>query len=467
MFAGERINVSEDRAVLHVALRAAARHEDRARRRGRRRAGARGARPDGGLQRRVRSGDWTGATGRPIRNVVNIGIGGSHLGPEMATIALAAQARPGHALPLRLERRRQRLRARDGGPRPGRDAVRHRLQDLHDARDADQRAAPRATGWWRRSARMPSRQHFVAVSTNAERVAAFGIDTANMFGFWDWVGGRYSMPSAVGLAVMIAIGPEGFTEMLDGFRAIDEHLRDTPLAENLPVLLGLLSVWNTTFLGLRHGGGAALRRGARPLRRLSAAARDGEQRQARDARRHRGPLGHGARALGRAGNQRPARLLPADAPGDGGRPGRVHRIHPAAPCARAPSRPADGEHAGPGRGAGLRARRGAAPRSRQRRGADRASRLPRRPSLVDDPRRRPAHARRAGQARRPLRAPRADRGRALGDRLVRPVGRRARQGAGRTRSPHEIESDAAPQLTHDSSTNELVRRVRRAAGRDV
>ena len=136
-------------------------------------------------------------------------------------------------------------------------------------------------------------KHFVAVSTNAEEVARFGIDTANMFGFWDWVGGRYSMDSAIGLSTMLAIGPDGFREMLAGFHAMDEHFRTAPFERNLPVLMGLLAVWYADFFGAETGGRPALRPVPQALPRLPAAADDGEQRQARHARRRAGRLRHG------------------------------------------------------------------------------------------------------------------------------------------------------------------------------
>ena len=128
------------------------------------------------------------------------------------------------------------------------------------------------------------------MSTNAEKVAAFGIDTANMFGFWDWVGGRYSMTSAIGLSTMIAIGAENFRSMLAGFHSMDEHFRRTPFAQNLPVLMGLLGLWNNHFLGAVIGRGAAVRELPEAFSRVSAAARHGEQRQARNARRCRSEL---------------------------------------------------------------------------------------------------------------------------------------------------------------------------------
>ena len=250
MFRGDKINVTENRAVLHVALRA-----------------PKGASivvdgenvvPDvhavldkmSDFSNRVRSGAWKGHTGKRIRNVVNIGIGGSDLGPVMAYEALRHYSRPRADVPLRLERRRHRLRRGDPRSRSGRDAVHHLVEDLHHAGDDDQRpdrARLVAGGAGRR--RRAVAKHFVAVSTNAEKVSEFGIDTANMFGFWDWVGGRYSMDSAIGLSTMLAIGPEGFRSMLAGFHEMDEHFRTAPFEQNLPVLMALLSLWYNDFFG--------------------------------------------------------------------------------------------------------------------------------------------------------------------------------------------------------------------------
>ncbi len=141
-------------------------------------------------------------------------------------------------------------------------------------------------------------KHFVAVSTNAEKVSAFGIDTANMFGFWDWVGGRYSMDSAIGLSTMIAIGPDHFRAMLDGFHRMDEHFRTAPFEKNLPVLMGLLSVWYTDFFGAADGRGAAVRELPEALPRLPPATDHGEQREARHARRRDGRPTTRARSTG-------------------------------------------------------------------------------------------------------------------------------------------------------------------------
>jgi glucose-6-phosphate isomerase len=250
MFSGEHINVTEDRAVLHVALRAPADasivvdgtdvvpevHEvlDRMAR----------------FSDAVRSGAWTGHTGRRIRNVVNIGIGGSDLGPVMAYEALRHYS--ARELTFRFVSNVDGTdfveATRDLDPEETLFIVVSKtfttLETMTNARTARQWALAGLGGDEAAIAR-----HFVAVSTNAEKVAAFGIDTDNMFGFWDWVGGRYSMGSAVGLSTMIAIGPDGFREMLAGFHAIDEHVRTAPFERNLPVLLGLLTVWYATFFG--------------------------------------------------------------------------------------------------------------------------------------------------------------------------------------------------------------------------
>jgi glucose-6-phosphate isomerase len=249
MFRGEKINVTENRAVLHVALRAPkgekivvdgedvvpAVHEvlDKM----------------AAFSNRIRSGEWKGHTGKRIRNVINIGIGGSDLGPVMAYEALkyysdrsmvfrfvsnvdgtdfaeaVVDLKPEETLFIISSKTFTTLET---------------MTNAHTARDwslaglKDEAAVAK---------------HFVAVSTNAAEVKKFGIDTANMFGFWDWVGGRYSMDSAIGLSTMIAIGPDNFRAMLDGFHQMDEHFRTAPLESNLPVILGLLAVWYNDFFG--------------------------------------------------------------------------------------------------------------------------------------------------------------------------------------------------------------------------
>jgi glucose-6-phosphate isomerase len=248
MFSGEKINVTEHRSVLHVALRApratslvvdgvdvvAEVHDvlDRM----------------SAFAQQVRSGAWRGATGESIRNVVNIGIGGSDLGPAMAYEALRDFSR-------------RDLTFRFVSNVDGTDV----WEALHGLEPAETlfvvcsktfttletlTNARTARDWLVDALGEDAvERHFVAVSTNAEKVAEFGIDTANMFGFWDWVGGRYSYDSAIGLSLMLAIGPERFAEMLAGFHAIDEHFRRAPFEENLPVLLGLIGVWYIDFFG--------------------------------------------------------------------------------------------------------------------------------------------------------------------------------------------------------------------------
>ncbi len=249
MFRGEKINISEDRAVLHVALRAPkgesilvdgvdvvpAVHEvlDKM----------------AGFSDRIRSGDWKGHTGKKIRNIVNIGIGGSDLGPVMAYEALRHYSDRG-------------LNMRFVSNVDGTDFAEATIDldpaetlfivssktftTLETLTNAHSARAWCLAGLGDESA---IAKHFVAVSTNAAEVSKFGIDTANMFGFWDWVGGRYSMDSAIGLSLMVAVGPENFRSMLAGFHAMDEHFKTTPIERNLPALMGLLTVWYADFFG--------------------------------------------------------------------------------------------------------------------------------------------------------------------------------------------------------------------------
>ena len=250
MFRGDRINVSENRAVLHVALRAP-RGESIV-------LDGKDVVPDvhAVLDRmaqfadRVRSGAWTGHTGRRIRNVINVGIGGSDLGPVMAYEALKHYS--DRAMTFRF------VSNVDGTDFA--EAV-HDLDaaetlfiissktfgTLETMTNAQTARDWSLAGLGGNAAAVA--KHFVAVSTNAEKVSAFGIDTANMFGFWDWVGGRYSMDSAIGLSTMLAVGPDNFRAMLEGFHEMDEHFRTAPFERNLPVLLGLLGIWYADFFG--------------------------------------------------------------------------------------------------------------------------------------------------------------------------------------------------------------------------
>jgi glucose-6-phosphate isomerase len=250
MFRGEKINVSEKRAVLHVALRA-----------------PRGASilHDGqnvvaevhavldkmsDFSQRVRSGAWKGHTGKRIRNVINIGIGGSDLGPVMAYEALKHYTLRDMTFRFVSNVDGTDFAEAVHGLDPAETlfivssktfTTLETMTNAHTARDwllAGLKGESSATA-----------KHFVAVSTNAQEVAKFGIDTANMFGFWDWVGGRYSMDSAIGLSTMLAIGPDNFRAMLEGFHEIDEHFRSAPFERNLPVLMGLLGLWYNDFFG--------------------------------------------------------------------------------------------------------------------------------------------------------------------------------------------------------------------------
>jgi glucose-6-phosphate isomerase len=254
MFRGEKINITEGRAVLHVALRA-----------------PRGTqiRVDGvdivpevyavldkmaAFSNRVRNGEWKGHTGKAIKNVINVGIGGSYLGPEMAYDALRTFT--DRAMKFRF------VANVDGA------AFAEATHDLDPAETLfilssktfttleTMTNAATARKWVVNSLKSDAAvaKHFVAVSTNAEGVTKFGVDAANMFGFWDWVGGRYSMDSAIGLSTMIAIGPKGFNELLAGFHDMDEHFRTAPLEKNLPILMGLLTVWYNNFFGAQTIG---------------------------------------------------------------------------------------------------------------------------------------------------------------------------------------------------------------------
>ena len=275
---------------------------------------------------RVRAGDWRGHTDRPIRNVVNIGIGGSDLGPVMAYEALRHYT--DREMTFRFVSNVDSTdiveATRDLDPAETLFIVSSKtfttLETMTNARSARD---------WTLAALKDEEaiaKHFVAVSTNAEKVTEFGIDTDNMFGFWEWVGGRYSMDSAIGLSTMLAVGPAGFHEMLAGFHELDEHFRTTPFAENLPMLMGLLAVWYGDFFGAQTVGVMPYEPVPEAVPGVPAAADDGVERQARDARRPSRRLRDRRRLLGRARDQRPAQLLSADPPGDEADPGRPDRL---------------------------------------------------------------------------------------------------------------------------------------------
>ena len=355
MFRGERINVSENRSVLHVALRmprsssllvdsvdvVAEVHEvlDRM----------------AAFADRVRSGAWKGHTGRPIRNVVNIGIGGSDLGPVMAYEALRHYSE--RDLTCRFVSNVDSTdfveATRDLDPQETLFIVSSKtfttLETMTNARSARD---------WTLAAlgdEQAVAKHFVAVSTNAEKVTEFGIDTDNMFGFWEWVGGRYSMDSAIGLSTMLAIGPDRFR------RAARRLSRAGPALPRGPVRAqpaGADGPARGLVRRLLRGGDRrrdALQPVPEAVSRLPAAADDGIERQARDARRARRRLSDRRGLLGRAGHQRPAQLLSADPPGHEADPGRPDRVRQEPQSPPQPPRPVDVQRVRAGRGARVRA----------------------------------------------------------------------------------------------------------------
>ncbi len=339
MFTGAKINTTEDRAVLHVALR------------------NRSGKPilvdgkdvmpevDGVLDRMaafadgVRSGAIAATDGGKFTDVVNIGIGGSDLGPVMATLALA----PYHDGP-----RSHFVSNVDGAH------IHDVLQPLDPQRTLviiasktfttieTMTNARTAQAWLQASLGEFASGHFAAVSTALDKTAAWGIDPARVFGFWDWVGGRYSVWGAVGLPIMIAVGPKDFAEFLTGAHEMDQHFLHAPLPENMPVLLGLVGVWHRNFMGFPSR--AVLPYDQRLLR-LPAYLQQLDmefERQERDAGRFAGRQRHRADRLGRAGDERAARLLPADPSGDEHHPVRVpdRRLRARAGAGASPPAPA-------------------------------------------------------------------------------------------------------------------------------
>ena len=292
MFRGDKINITENRAVLHVALRAPRGNIDHRRWRECR---AQMSMPCltrwPNFSNRVRSGDWKGHTGKRIRNVINIGIGGSDLGPVMAYEALRYYSKRDMTFRFvsNVDGTDFVEATHDLDPAETLFIVSSKtfttletMTNAHSARDwslaglgGDAKAVAK---------------HFVAVSTNAAKVSEFGIDTANMFGFWDWVGGRYSMDSAIGLSTMLAVGPDNFRAMLNGFHQMDEHFRTAPFDSNLPVLMGLLAVWYNDFFGAQTVAVLPYEQYLKALSRISPAVDHGEQRQTRDARWQKGVL---------------------------------------------------------------------------------------------------------------------------------------------------------------------------------
>ena len=327
MFSGQKINITEKRAVLHVALRAPKGqtilvdgedvvpkvHEvlDRM----------------SAFSDRVRSGEWKGQTGKRIKNVINIGIGGSDLGPVMAYEALKHYS--DRTMTFRFV---SNVDSTDFA-----EAV----QDLDAAETLfivssktfttleTMTNAHTARAWLLEKLggdESAIAKHFVAVSTNAGEVTKFGIDTANMFGFWDWVGGRYSMDSAIGLSTMLAIGPQNFRAMLDGFHQMDEHFRTAPFEQESAGSAGAAFRLVHGFLRCADDRHSSLRAISEALPGVSAAVDDGEQRQACNPQWRAGSIQHGTHLLGRARHQRAALVLPVDSPGNAVDPVRLHRV---------------------------------------------------------------------------------------------------------------------------------------------
>ena len=344
---------------------------------------------------------WKGHTGKRIRNVVNIGIGGSDLGPVMAYEALRHYSD-------------RELTFRFVSNVDGTDFA----EATHDLDPAEtlfivssktfttletMTNAHTARDWLLRALGGDVKavaKHFVAVSTNAAKVAEFGIDTANMFEFWDWVGGRYSMDSAIGLSTMLAIGPDNFREMLAGFHEMDEHFRTAPFDKNLPAMLGLLTIWNNDFLGAETVAvlpyDQYLKRFPAYLQQLTMESNG--KRVTLDG--SRGRLRDRPDLLGRTGHQRPALVLSTHPPGHAADPVRLHRLCRIAQSARAASRYLAGQCVCPGRSARVWQNAGRSAGRGRARVASAASRVPRQSAVEHDsgPAADAGRARQAGRA---------------------------------------------------------------------
>ncbi len=377
----------------------------------------------------VRDGRWRGHTGRRVRTVVNIGIGGSDLGPVMAYEALKHYSARDMTFRFvsNVDGTDFAEATRDLDPAETLFIVSSKtfttLETMTNARTARQ---------WTLDALGDERaisRHFVAVSTNAEQVAAFGIDTANMFGFWDWVGGRYSMDSAIGLSTMIAIGPENFRAMLDGFHAMDEHFRTAPFERNLPVLLGLLTVWYTNFFGAST---VAVLPYDQYLKRLPAYLQQlTMESNGKHVTRDGVPVDYqtGPIYWGEPGTNGQHSFYQLIHQGTRLDSVRLHRLRPDAEPAGESSRSPDGQRLRADPGAGVREDRGGSARGGDTGTTGAAPHLRRQSAHQHHPGR-TTDAADAGRARRALRAQCLHAGNDLADRFLRSVGRRARQGPG-------------------------------------
>ena len=365
MFRGDKINITENRAVLHVALRApqnAPIFVD-----------GKNVVPDvhavldkmTTFCNRVRGGNWKGHTGKPIRTVINIGIGGSDLGPVMAYEALKHYSQRDMAFRFvsNVDGTDFAEAVVDLDPSETLFIVSSKtfttLETMTNAHTAREWLLKAFGGDAKSVAK-----HFVAVSTNEAEVSKFGIDTANMFGFWDWVGGRYSMDSAIGLSTMLAIGPENFHAMLNGFHQMDEHFRTAPFERNLPVLLGLLAVWYNNFFGAHT---TAVLPYEQYLKRFPAYLQQlTMESNGKHVTLEGKPVNYstGPDLLGRARHQRPAFFLPTNSSGDAADSVRFHCVcfdaestraasrHPDRECLRAGGSPGVRENSQAGQGGG-------------------------------------------------------------------------------------------------------------------
>ena len=408
----------------------------------------------------VRSGEWKGHTGKAIRNIINVGIGGSDLGPVMAYEALRhySQRDLTFRFVSNIDGTDFAEATRDLDPAETLFIISSKtfttLETMTNARTA--------RDWALQTLKDPAAvaRHFVAVSTNAEEVAKFGIDTANMFEFWDWVGGRYSMDSAIGLSTMIAIGPEHFRAMLAGFHEMDEHFRTAPFERNLPVLMGLLGVWYNDFFGAQTVAVLPyeqyLKRFPAYLQQLTMESNgkhvtlDGTEVAYQTGPIYWGEPGtNGQHSFYQLIHQG-TKLIPCDfiAFAQPLNPlGRHHDVLLANVFAQAEAL-AFGKTSQEVRARRHAALAGAPPHLRGQ------PSVQRHPAGAADPGG-------AGEARRAVRTRRLHAGRHLADRLVRPVGGRAGQGARTAHHPRAREPADAAGLTHDSSTNALIRHYRK------
>ena len=461
MFTGKKINATEGRAVLHTALRNLNKADKV-------KVDGKDVLKDvrkvldqmGDFSDQVRQGKWKGFAGRRIKNVVNIGIGGSDLGPVMANIALTPYTKRNMkfffvsnvdsthlAETLRQVKAAETLFIIASKTFTTQETMSNALA----AKEWFLAEAKKA-GLSKKDAEAAVAKHFVAVSTAAKEVAAFGIDTKNMFGFWDWVGGRYSLPSAIGLSLMIAIGRNNYRKLLRGYYKMDRHFRTARFERNMPVILALLGI-------LYHNGYGAESYCVLPYDQyLSRFPAYLQQMDMESNGKSVDKQGNGVSYStgGRARHERTALVLPAHPPGHAPHPVRLHRLLQDAQPHRRPPRQADGEPLRADRGARVREVRRGVPQGGRPGEARPVQDVRGEPSDEHAPLR-PAHSRDARLARRPLRAQGVHAGGDLERLQLRPVGRAARQGAreGRALRPHGQEVQGRTRLLHEPAHRAL------------